>query len=122
MRQREPAVFARALRAIATEEATRGPCPHTGGRHAVDEGQIEKLVTFGGQVRCNDCYMPLRLVDAARVNAALQLIDRARVYAGLPRFSEEQRAFMRALAAARDPFITAAQQMHAFAEMAEMAP
>jgi hypothetical protein len=118
-RQRDPEVFARALRAIATEEASRGPCPATGGRHALGEDQVNRLMAYGGQERCRSCAMTVRLVDAGAINAALTMIDRARVYAGLPRFSEDQRMFVRALLSARDPFITATQQMHAFAELVD---
>lgn len=116
---REPALFEAAMRAIAAQEAERGPCPVTGDRHAFVESQQKRLYRFGGAARCVRCQMEVRLIERGAVDLTLTLVDRARVYAGLPRFTEVQRTFLRALLGGRDPIITAIQESQRFAEIAE---
>jgi hypothetical protein len=111
-----------ALRGVALQEAIAGPCPRTGGPHTLTDGEKRRLGIFGGHARCTSCQMELRLLERSRVDGALSIVEASRVYAGLPRFTELQRAYLRTLLGARDPIITAAQEVQLFADLADMVP
>lgn len=114
----DPKVFEGAMRAIAAREATRGPCPFTGEEHVMPSSALERLARYGGRTECVVCHAELRLIERPRVDVALSMVDTARVWAGLPRFTEMQRTFLRAVLGGRDPIITALQEAGVFYDIA----
>lgn len=119
MARREPALFENALRSIATREATRGPCSITGHEHLLTDTHLNRLARYGGRAECTACHLEVRLVERPRIDLALSLVDSCRVWAGLPRFTEMQRTFLRAVLGGRDPIITALQESGMFYELAD---